>query len=132
VEFPDGSTETVAANLIAENLFSQVDEQGRTYQIMKDITDHRTNDKAVSLADGYITNKSGTRKPKITTAGWELEVEWKDDSTTWVPLKHLKESNPVELAEYAVANRIAEEPAFKWWTRHTLRKRDRIIKKVKS
>jgi hypothetical protein len=132
VEFPDGSTEVVAANLIAENLFSQVDEQGRSYQIMKDITDHRSNDKAVSLANGYITNTSGTRKPKITTAGWELEVEWKDGSVTWVPLKHLKESNPVELAEYAVANRIEEEPAFKWWTRHTLRKRDRIIKKVKS
>jgi hypothetical protein len=49
-----------------------------------------------------------------------------------VTLKALKESNPVELAEYAVASRIEEEPAFKWWVRHTLRKRDRIIKKVKS
>jgi hypothetical protein len=33
----------------------------------------------------------------------------------------LKDSNPVELAEYAVANRIHEEPAFKWWVADVLR-----------
>ena len=27
---------------------------------------------------------------------------------------------------------MSEEPAFFWWVRHVLRKRDRIIKKVKS
>jgi hypothetical protein len=57
---------------------------------------------------------------------------WKDQSTSWVKLKDLKASNPIELAEYAVANCIAEEPAFKWWVSHTLRKRNRIISKVKS
>ena len=39
---------------------------------------------------------------------------------------------PVEVAEYAVANRIVEEPTFAWWVPHTLRKRNRIISKVKS
>jgi hypothetical protein len=47
-------------------------------------------------------------------------------------LKDLKASNPIELAEYAVANRIAEEPAFKWWVSHMLCKRNCIISKVKS
>lgn len=47
-------------------------------------------------------------------------------------LKHVKDSNPIELAEYAVANRIQEEPAFKWWVSETLRVRNRIIGKVKS
>jgi hypothetical protein len=51
-------------------------------------------------------------------------VSWKDGSTDWIPLKDLKEANPIEVAEYAVANKIAEEPA--------LRRRDRAIKKVKS
>jgi hypothetical protein len=46
---------------------------------------------------------------------------------TWVPLADLKESNPVELAEYAVANRLQEEPAFMWWVSLVLRKRNRII-----
>ena len=29
-------------------------------------------------------------------------------------LKDIKDSYPVQLAEYAVDNRISEEPAFKW------------------
>jgi hypothetical protein len=44
----------------------------------------------------------------------------------------LKESYPVQLAEYAVTARISEEPAFAWWVPFTLRKRNRIISKVKS
>ena len=59
-------------------------------------------------------------------------VQWKDGSVSWEKLKDLKESNPVEVAENAVANRIVEEPAFTWWVPHTLRKRNQIISKVKS
>ena len=47
-------------------------------------------------------------------------------------LKDLKESRPIEVAEYSVANRIVEEPAFKWWVPHMIRKRNRIISNVKS
>ena len=47
-------------------------------------------------------------------------------------LKDLRESSPIEVAEYAVANQIIEEPAFKWWMSHTVRKMNRIISKVKS
>ena len=36
VEFPDGSTEAFAANVIAENLYSQVDSQGHAFQIIRD------------------------------------------------------------------------------------------------
>jgi len=43
----------------------------------------------------------------------------------------LKESNPVKVAEYAAANKLVEEPAFAWWAKDVLYKRDRIIKKVK-
>jgi hypothetical protein len=68
----------------------------------------------------------------IMTQGWMLLVMWKDRSMSWVKLKDLKASNPIELAEYAVVNCIAEEPAFKWWVSHMLRKRNRIISKVKS
>ena len=47
-------------------------------------------------------------------------------------LKDLKDYIPIEFAEYAVANRIVEEPAFKWWVPHMIRKRNRIISKFKS
>jgi hypothetical protein len=53
--------------------------------------------------NGTVTTSSGNVKPKITTQGWQLLVFWKDKSTSWVKLKDLKASNPVELAEYAVA-----------------------------
>ena len=67
-----------------------------------------------------------------TMKGWQLLVQWKDRFTTWTPLKDLKKSNPVEVAEYAVANKIANEPAFIWWTTDVLRKCDRMIAKVRS
>jgi hypothetical protein len=70
--------------------------------------------------------------PRYTTKGWKLLVSWKDGSTLWVPLKDMKDSFPVEVVEYAMINEILEEPAFAWWAKHVLRKRNRIIKKVKS
>ena len=41
-------------------------------------------------------------------------------------LKDIKDSYPVQLAEYAVENRVSEEPAFAWWVKFVLRKRDHI------
>jgi hypothetical protein len=32
---------------------------------------------------------------------------------SWVPLKDMKEAYPVQVVEYAVANKILGEPAFK-------------------
>jgi hypothetical protein len=47
-------------------------------------------------------------------------------------MTNLKESNPVQVAEYAVANKIADEPAFAWWIGDVLHRRNRIISKVSS
>jgi hypothetical protein len=132
VEFTDGTIEQYAANIIAENMYAQVDDEGNMFQLLDEIMDHKKDDTAIDIANSTVTTSSGNVKPKITTQGWQLLVLWKDKSTSWVKLKDLKASNPVELAEYAVANRIAEEPAFKWWVSNTLRKRNRIISKVKK
>ena len=35
----------------------------------------------------------------------------------------MKESYPVEVAEYARARGIDKEPAFEWWVSHTMKKR---------
>ena len=59
-------------------------------------------------------------------------IRWKYGSTTWVPLKDMKESYPVQLSEYAVLTRIQEEPAFAWRVPPVLWKRNRIVAKVKS
>jgi Reverse transcriptase (RNA-dependent DNA polymerase) len=132
VEFQDGATDTFTANIIAKNLYSQVDSEGNSYSILDEIVDHKSDGTAVSKDDGYDVAKDKTPRPKRTTRGWKLPVSWKDGSMSWVPLKDMKEAYPVQVAEYAVANKILEEPAFKWWAQHILRKRDRIIWKVKS
>ena len=44
----------------------------------------------------------------------------------------MKNTNLVEVAEYAVASKIDEKPSFKWWVSKTLRKRQAIVAKVKS
>jgi hypothetical protein len=48
-------------------------------------------------------------------------------TSSWVPLKDLKESHQVQMAEYALANNILEESAFAWWAWHVLCKSNRII-----
>ena len=55
-----------------------------------------------SLADRFVY-VNGRQYPKKTTAGWHLCVEWKDGSSSWQTLKSMKESYPVEVAEYAIA-----------------------------
>ena len=54
-------------------------------------------------------------------------VNWRDGTSTWERLADLKESNPIELAEYAVAQDIAHQLAFAWWVPFTLKKRQSII-----
>ena len=132
IELSDGTTEEYYANVIAENLFSQVDSEGRQYLLMKEISDHRHDDTAISISEGWITLKNGRQVRKRTTRGWQLLVEWKEGGSDWIDLKELKESYPVEVAEYAKANKIAEEPAFAWWVNDVIRRRNRIIAKVKS
>ena len=44
----------------------------------------------------------------------------------------MKASNPVKLAKYAAGKRLYVEPAFKWWVRDMLRRRNIIIAKLKG
>ena len=133
VEFPDGTIREYSANLIAENMLTQVDSDGYSLTLMEGIVDYRRDETtAVSKDDGYVVTKRGQKQPRKTTMGWSLLVRWKDGSESWVPLKDLKESHPVEVAEFAKARGINDEPAFAWWVPYTLRKRDVILAAVKS
>ncbi len=132
IEFTDGTMEKHTANVIAENMYAQVDDEGHQYLILDEIIDHRKDATAVPISDGTYRTPSGTERAKVTTRGWYIVVRWKDGFMSEERLVDLKDSNPVELAEYAVANRLVEEPAFKWWVPFTIRRRNRIISKVKK
>ena len=58
--------------------------------------------------------------------------QWKDGSTNWVSLKDMKDSYPVQVADYAVANRIDDEPMFAWWVPDVFKKHDWVLLKVKT
>jgi len=128
----DGSVDYYTANLIADNIYSQVDPDGINVSIFRDICDHRKTEEALPMEQMFYTDRNGREQQRRTTKGWELNLGWNDGSTSWLPLKDVKASNPVEVAEYAVANKLQDEPAFAWWVSHVLRKRDRIISKVKA
>jgi hypothetical protein len=90
------------------------------------IIDHKKDGHALERADMYIKHGSNTHI-RNTTKGWQFCVEWKDGTRSWESLADLKESNPVEVAEYAVGKNLEDAPAFVWWVPHVLKKRSRII-----
>ena len=86
----------MAANAIAQNLFAQVDAEGNRHVLFDEIIDHRTDGKEVKQQDAFLTTtRSGTRQRRETTMGWEILVQWKDQSRTWIALKDIKYSFPV-------------------------------------
>lgn len=126
VEYDDGTIEALSANVIAENILAQVDDEGRKQLMLDEIIDHRQYG-TVTLSSDDINQKK-----RKTTEGWDLCIQWKDGSTHWLPLKDVKNGYPVEAANYAVRNHIHKEPAFEWWVPHTLKKAKTILSKVKS
>jgi hypothetical protein len=132
VRFPDGDVKEYSANVIAENLLDQIDNEGFSTTMVDYVVDHRTMDAAITRDEMYTISHNGTRCIQQTTCGCQLLVQWKDGSKQWVPLTVLKASNPVDVAEYAKARGIDSEPAFAWWVPYTLRKRDVIISSVQT
>ena len=129
VEFPDGTVNEYSANVIAENMWAQCDSEGNQHLLLDAIIDYREDGHAVKLADMYMVH-DGRKHLRRMTKGWHLCMHWKDGSTSWERLADLKESNPIEVAEHAVAQGINHEPAFVWWVPCTLKKRDRITSAI--
>jgi hypothetical protein len=132
VELMDGDTEILTADIIAENLLAQVDEEGRQQMLIDEIEDHHTTDDAIPIDQGTFPTPLGMKRRRRTTIGWKLFVRWKDGSSTWISLKDLKDTYPVELADYAIDNKTQDEPAFAWWVPYVLGKRIAIISKLRS
>ena len=132
VEYLDGHKAAISANTIATNMFAQIDEEGNRFVLLDSIIDHRTDGSEVLPENAFTKSNSGGQRKVETTRGWEILLQWKDGSTTWEALKDIKECYPVQMAEYAIENRIDDKPAFTWWVPHVVGKRNRIISKVKS
>jgi hypothetical protein len=82
--------------------------EGKKIQQFREIVDHKKDGHAIAIDNGYeLVN--GHKKPKKTTTSWKLLVEFADRTLAW-----LMEGNPVELAKYAVLNKIHCKPTFNW------------------
>jgi hypothetical protein len=68
------------ANIIAENLYSQCDSEGRSFLVLKEIVDHAKDHSAIPISDGFTISYNGNKVPKKTTRGWKLLCQWKDNA----------------------------------------------------
>ena len=59
VEFPDGQVCKYSANIIAENMLAQCNDEGFSKALMEVIIDYKHDETAVPMSDKYVTTKSG-------------------------------------------------------------------------
>jgi len=121
VEFEDGKVECYCENQIAESILEESEVKSNISHHISDFVDHRKTKRALNEEDAYTIVK-GKRVSKRTVKGWILCAELSNGSTEWMELKIAKDASPIKAARYAVANKIANEPAFRWWVPYFLNK----------
>ena len=62
------------ANMIAENLYSQVDSEGQRELIYKAIINHKKDTTVIDITNRSNTTRGGQTQPIITTKGWQLKL----------------------------------------------------------
>jgi hypothetical protein len=113
VEFDNGTITELTANKIAECMYAQCDPGGNQYMLLDCFVDFDRLMTAISFADQNIVMK-GRPSKRCSMYGLKICCQWKNGSTTWESLNDLKESRPLEMAEYAITQGIDHEPAFNW------------------
>ena len=81
VEFPDNQFREYSANIIAQNMITQVDHKRYSTMMINGIVDYKKYDAVdISNADKYVITWRGRRQLRKYTVGWKLLVQWKDGS----------------------------------------------------
>ena len=58
-ELEDGTVMRYNANVIAENIFAQCDDEGRRQALLNEIVDHKCDVRALRVDNGYVTTQNG-------------------------------------------------------------------------
>ena len=70
VEFPDREVREYTANVIAENMLSQVDHEGYSTTLMAGIIDYKKDEQiAYAKGNAHIIDKNSRKRQKKTTKG---------------------------------------------------------------
>jgi hypothetical protein len=93
--------------------------------LIDSIIEHSKDENAVPKDNEYVV-VNGKRNRLQNSDRWRFNIQRKDGTTRCKSPRTRKGVNPVEIAAYAVANKIASEPAVAWWVPLTIQKRDRI------
>jgi hypothetical protein len=78
VEFPDGYTREFSTNVIAQNLYSQLDNKGNQFLLLDEIIDHEKTANAIDENNKFQVSQNRNIHIRRTTKGWRLCVKWKD------------------------------------------------------
>ena len=83
------------ANIVTENIYTEIDEEDYHRYQLKEIIDHRTDGSHIIIGENGTTIINGKECPRRTTLGWELCLSLADESTIWTKLKDIKVSHQV-------------------------------------
>ncbi len=83
VTFPIGLPAEYTANIIAECLYSQIDNEDRQFLLLDNIIDWKKTKESVNDHDIFQISHNENIHKLHTTKGWNLCVFWKDGSTSW-------------------------------------------------
>ena len=116
--------------LLLKTCSQGVDSEGFSTTLMEGIVDCCKDESvAVMKTDKYVYTKRGQWWLRMMTAGWDVLVRWKDQTESWIKMSDMKESYPVETAEFAKLKGIDDDA---WWTPYVLWKRDVILPSIKA
>ena len=130
VKYADGTDDMMKYSRVIKHLCSQVDTEGKQLHIYRGIVGHLKIVQDVDKADQFSEN-NGRRYKKNMIDVWDLEVELKYSSTSWLPLSQLKKYNPLDVVCYALDNQIANEMVFNRWAQEVLKRSLRLINAAK-
>ena len=80
--------------------------------LLESIIDYSKDGNSVTKYIIYVTIMANRKPLRHTTVGWKLFVKFRYVSEQWVPLKTLKETDPIEVSEFATDRDIVDDHEF--------------------
>ena len=112
VEFPDIEIKEYSSNVIAKNMYAQVDAEVFSRSLFDSILDFEKDVNTVDKENMHVTRNSRQRLVRKNTAGQKILVIWKNSTEKCIPLSIMKNYKQVEVADFAVSRGVDREPAF--------------------
>ena len=74
----------------------------------------------MTVESGYYDTITGVKRRVVTNKVWKLKVKWDSVKTSYITLKYIGKTNPMEIEEYTKYNKTNKEPEFAWWVLFSL------------